>query len=92
MTNETETDSRITEKIGSVVQALNTVPTDDDYTVTNTDIIFTIISIASRVNSIVSTLLLSYSYYRQDNFDYFVWTLCCFLIPMCITTFLQLSM
>lgn len=92
MINDTETDSRITEKIGSVVQALNTLPTDDDYSVTKTDIVFTIVSIASRVNSIFSTLLLSYSYYRQDKIDYFIWTLCCFIIPMCITTFLQLSM
>lgn len=92
VSGEMETDSKITDKFNSIFDSLNTPPIDEDFFVTNSDIIFTIVSIFSRVNSIVSTLLLSYSYHRQEKFDYFAWTLCCFLIPMAVTTLLQLMM
>lgn len=88
----TETDSAITDKFNEIIDSLQALPTDDEYNVTKTDIFFTFVSICGRFNSIVSTILLSISYYRNGKFDYCTWTLCCFLIPMAITTVLQLEM
>lgn len=87
-----ETDSAITDKFNEIIDSLQALPTDDEYYVTKTDIVFTFVSICGRLYSIVSTILLSLSYYRNGKIDYFTWTLCCFLIPMAITTVLQLEM
>lgn len=87
-----ETDSAITDRFNEIIDSLQALPTDDDYFVTKTDIIFTFVSMCGRLYSIISTILLSSSYYRNGKIDYFTWTLCCFFIPMAITTVLQLQM
>lgn len=92
MANENETDSNWRERVNGIFDGLNAVPmTEDDY-VTNCDIFWTLISILSRVSSIFSTIYLAYSYYRNEQSDYFTWTLSCFLIPLAITMFLQIFM
>lgn len=88
----TETDSTLKERVNDILDSLNALPDGDDIEVNRCDILFTIISIASRVMSIISTLLLALSYYHGNKFDHFTWTLCCFCIPMAVTMFLQLSM
>lgn len=92
MEPETETDSTIKERVNDILDTLNSLPNDEEYYVTRSDILFTCISIISRVVSIVSTLLLALSYYHNGKIDHFTWTLCCFIIPMFVTMFLQLSM
>lgn len=87
-----ETDSAITDKFNEIISSLQALPTDDEYFVTKTEIFFTVVSICGRFWSIVSTILLSLSYYHKGQIDYFTWTLCCFLIPMAVTTVLQLEM
>lgn len=87
-----ETDSAITDKFNEIIDSLQALPTDDEYYVTKTDLFFTFVSICGRFSSIISTILLSMSYYHNGKIDYFTWTLCCFLIPMAITTVLQLEM
>lgn len=86
---ETETDSNWRERI---LDGLNSVPASEDYDVTNCDIFWTITSILSRVFSIFSTIYLAYSYYQRNQIDYVIWTLCCFIIPLIITMFLQIFM
>lgn len=86
---ETETDSNWRERF---LDGLNSVPAGEDYYVTNCDIFWTITSIFSRVFSIFSTIYLAYSYYQRNQIDYVVWTLCCFIIPLIITMFLQIFM
>lgn len=88
----TETDSTLKERVNDILDSLNALPEGDDIRVNRIDILFTTISIVSRVMSIISTLLLALSYYRLDKIDHFTWTLCCFIIPMFVTMFLQLSM
>lgn len=92
MNNETETDSTLKERVNDIIDTLNSLPNDEEFFVTRTDILFTFISIISRVASIVSTLLLALSYFHGNKVDHFTWTLCCFIIPMFVTMFLQLSM
>lgn len=89
---QTETDASICERFNGIVDTLNTLPTDDEYYVCQSDIYFTGVSMISRVISIILTLVLANSYYQNEKYDYFAWTLCCFIIPMFITMFLQLSM
>lgn len=92
MEAETETDSTLKERVNDILDSLNALPEGNDIDVDRTDILFTCISIVSRVMSIVSTLLLAISYYNNNKIDHFTWTLCCFIIPMFVTMFLQLSM
>lgn len=88
----TETDSTLKERVNDILDTLNSLPNDDNFSVSRSDILFTIVSIISRVISIISTLLLAISYHRDDKIDHFTWTLCCFIIPMFVTMFLQISM
>lgn len=88
----TETDSTLKERVNEILDSLNALPEGNDIDVNRTDILFTFISIMSRVMSIISTILLALSYYNNDKIDHFTWTLCCFIIPMFVTMFLQLSM
>lgn len=89
---DTETDSTIKERVNGILDTLNSLPHEEKYSVTKCDILFTFISIVSRVTSIVSTILLASAYYQNGKIDHFTWTLCCFIIPMFVTMFLQLSM
>lgn len=88
----TETDSTLKERVNEILDSLNALPEGNDIDVSRTDILFTFISIMSRVMSIISTILLALFYYHNDKIDHFTWTLCCFIIPMFVTMFLQLSM
>lgn len=88
----TETDSSLKERVNDILDSLNALPEGDDISVDRSDILFTFISIVSRVVSIISTLNLARFYYQSDKYDHFTWTLCCFIIPMFVTMFLQLSM
>ena len=88
----TETDSTLKERVNDILDSLNALPEGDDIRVNRIDILFTTISIVSRVMSIISTLLLASFYYHNNKIDHFTWTLCCFIIPMFVTMFLQLSM
>lgn len=88
----TETDSTLKERVNDILDSLNALPDGDEIDVDRCDILFTMISIASRVMSIISTLLLAHSYYNSNKIDHFTWTMCCFIIPMFVTMFLQLSM
>lgn len=92
MNVNTETDSTLKERVNDILDSLNALPEGDDIRVNRIDIVFTTISIVSRVMSIISTLLLALSYYHSNKIDHFTWTLCCFIIPMFVTMFLQLSM
>lgn len=92
MNINTETDSTLKERVNDILDSLNALPEGDDIRVNRIDILFTTISIFSRVMSIISTLLLALSYYHNNKIDHFTWTLCCFIIPMFVTMFLQLSM
>lgn len=88
----TETDSTLKERVNDILDSLNALPEGDDISVNRSDILFTFISIISRVISIISTLNLARFYFQNDKFDHFTWTMCCFIIPMFVTMFLQLSM
>lgn len=92
MDRTTETDSTLKDRVNDILDTLNSLPNDDNYSVTKSDIFFTCISIVSRVVSIISTLLLANDYYQNQKIYHFTWTLCCFFIPMFVTLFLQLSM
>lgn len=92
LTGFSETDSVIGDKFNEIIDSLQALPGDEDYCVTRTDLFFTFVSICGRFSSIISTILLAISYYRYGKIDYFTWTLICFLIPMAITTVLQLHM
>lgn len=92
MNISTETDSTLKERVNDILDSLNALPEGDDIRVNRIDIVFTTISIGSRVMSIISTLLLALFYYHNNKIDHFTWTLCCFIIPMFVTMFLQLSM
>lgn len=88
----TETDSTLKERVNDILDSLNALPEGDDIEVTKCDILFTFISILSRVMSIISTILLALSYFHGDKVHHFTWTMTCFIIPMFVTMFLQLSM
>lgn len=92
MNVNTETDSTLKERVNDILDSLNALPDGDDIRVNRIDILFTSVSIVSRVMSIISTLLLALFYYHNNKIDHFTWTLCCFIIPMFVTMFLQLSM
>lgn len=92
MDRDTETDSTLKERVSDILDTLNSLPCEENCSVSKCDIVFTFISIVSRVISIISTLLLANDYYQNSKTDYFTWTLCCFIIPMFVTMFLQLSM
>lgn len=92
MEHGTETDSTLKDRVNNILETLNSLPNDEDFHVTKTEILFTFISIVGRVISIVSTLFLAIFYYHNNKIDHFTWTLCCFIIPMFVTMFLQLTM
>lgn len=89
---DTETDSTLKERVSDILDTLNSLPCDENCSVSRSDIVFTFISMVSRVISIISTLILANDYYQNNKTDHFTWTLCCFIIPMFVTMFLQLSM
>ncbi|KAJ6649438.1 XK-related protein 6 [Pseudolycoriella hygida] len=77
--------------VNQFLQSLSSSPTEEDFTVTYCDIFWTIISVLGRIISILITINVAFNYYRNDQFDYFWWTVICFTVPMLVTTFLQIS-
>ncbi|XP_055599604.1 XK-related protein 6 [Uranotaenia lowii] len=65
---------------------------EGNFTVTNSDIVWTVISILSRIVSILLNINLAYDYYRKGKMDYFIWTTCGILIPGLVTTTLTVYM
>lgn len=78
--------------VNQILHSLSSTPTEQDYIVTYCDIFWTIISVFGRIISIGITINVAYNYYINDQINYFVWTVSCFVIPMLVTTFLQISM
>lgn len=78
--------------VNQILHTLSTSPTEEDFSVTYCDIFWTIISVFCRIISICITINVAYNYYRNDQMDYFAWTVSCFLIPMFVTTFIQIAM
>lgn len=77
--------------VNQILHSLSSSP-KEDFIVTYCDIFWTIISVLGRIIGICITINVAYNYYRNNQIDYFVWTVSCFLIPMVVTTFLQISM
>lgn len=89
---DTETDSISRGRVSGFLNTLGASPKDEDFVITKSDIFWTVISILGRVLSIILTINLAVDYYLHGRINYFIWTLCCFLIPMLITIFLQYNM
>ncbi|XP_055526132.1 XK-related protein 6 [Wyeomyia smithii] len=65
---------------------------EGNFTVTNSDILWTAISIFSRIVSVLLNINLAYDYYRKGKIDYFIWTTCGILIPGLVTMTLTVYM
>ncbi|XP_058444852.1 XK-related protein 6 [Malaya genurostris] len=88
----TETDgSRLSNMAKQPLEFL-TRTDEGNFTVTNSDIVWTVISILSRIVSIFLNINLAYDYYRKGKIDYFIWTTCCIVIPGCVTSALTVYM
>lgn len=79
-------------RVKDLLDILSTSPKDEDFSVTKSDIFWTAVSILGRFISVLLTINLAFDYYSHGQLHYFAWTLCCFLIPMAITIFLQSTM
>lgn len=60
--------------------------------VTYYDIVFNIISIIGRISSILLNIKLAIEYNANQQPNYFIWTICCIIIPACITIILSVTM
>lgn len=60
--------------------------------VTYYDIVFNIISIIGRISSILLNIKLAIEYNANQQPIYFMWTICCIIIPACITIILSVTM
>lgn len=89
---ETEPDSVARKRVCHFFNILSASPTDEEVPITNCDIFWMFVAILGRIIGIILTINLAVEYYMQGRINYFVWTLCCFLIPMVITTFLHFTM
>ncbi|XP_053696404.1 XK-related protein 6 [Sabethes cyaneus] len=65
---------------------------EGNFTVTNSDLIWSGMSILSRIISIALNINLAYDYYRKGKMDYFIWTTCGILIPGVVTVTLTTYM
>lgn len=76
----------------NILQTMDQSPTEDYYRVTNCDIIYAFISIFLRIISIFATINVIFDYYKHEQYNYTVYTLCCFILPITITSCLQIFM
>ncbi|XP_062533957.1 XK-related protein 6-like [Armigeres subalbatus] len=97
--NGTPRSTTATETDGSRLSVLAKQPLDfltrtdeGNFTVTNSDIVWTVVSIISRIVSILLNINLAYDYYRKGKVDYFIWTTCCIIIPGIVTSALMVYM
>ncbi|XP_065084629.1 XK-related protein 6 [Ochlerotatus camptorhynchus] len=88
-----------TETDGSRLSVLAKQPLDfltrtdeGNFTVTHSDIVWTVISILSRIVSILLNINLAYDYYRKGKVDYFIWTTCGIVVPGIVTSTLTVYM
>ncbi|XP_021694833.1 XK-related protein 6 [Aedes aegypti] len=88
-----------TETDGSRLSVLAKQPLDfltrtdeRNFTVTNSDIVWTVVSILSRIVSILLNINLAYDYYRKGKVDYFIWTTCGIVVPGIVTSTLTVYM
>lgn len=77
---------------GNIIQAMVQSPTENYYRVTNCDIIYAFISIFMRIISIFATINVIFDYYKHEQYNYTIYTLCFFILPIIITSFLQIFM
>lgn len=82
----------IKSQVNQFLHTLSSSPTEEDFVVTYCDIFWTLVSVLGRIISICITINVAYNYYTNDRYNYFYWTVSCFLIPMLVTTFLQMTM
>lgn len=80
------------QSVSRILQHLAVVPTDNDYRVTYCELFSAFTSILGRIVSILLTINVAYEYYRNGRFNYFWWTVACFVIPMVVTTCVQIVM
>ncbi|XP_037031972.1 XK-related protein 6 [Bradysia coprophila] len=81
----------IKSQVNQFLHSLSSSPTEEDFVVTYCDIFWTIISVFGRIISIGITINVAFNYYRNDQMNYFAWTVGCFVLPMLVTTFLQIT-
>lgn len=89
---DSEQPNFIKSHVNQILHSLSSSPTEEDFVVTYCDIFWTIISVFGRIISICITINVAYNYYRYNEMEYFTWTVSCFVIPMLVTTYLQISM
>lgn len=82
----------IKSQVNQFLHSLSSSPTEEDFVVTYCDIFWTIVSVFGRIISIGITINVAYNYYVNEQIDYFAWTVGCFVLPMLVTTFLQITM
>ncbi|XP_036320096.1 uncharacterized protein LOC118734485 [Rhagoletis pomonella] len=56
------------------------------------DIAATVISILMRVITVLLNIKLAVEYHQQGEHSYFVWTVVCMIIPMCVTALIYAQM
>ncbi|XP_017485091.1 PREDICTED: XK-related protein 4-like isoform X2 [Rhagoletis zephyria] len=61
-------------------------------TVSFRDIAATVISILMRVITVLLNIKLAVEYHQQGEHSYFVWTVVCMIVPMCVTALIYAQM
>lgn len=80
------------QSVSRILQHLAVLPTVNDYRVTYWELFNTIFSILGRIVGILLTINVAFEYYRHGRSNYFWWTVACFVIPMVVTTCVQIVM
>lgn len=83
---------QLQQRMANLLHTLSHSPAEHELIVTDCDIFWTIVSIVSRMISIGLNIAVAINFYHQGQQDYFWWTLACSLIPMFVTTILQITM
>lgn len=80
------------QRVSRILEHLAVPPTDDDYRVTYCELFSAVVSILGRIVGILINLNVAYEYLLHGKRNYFMWTVACFVIPMIVTTFVQIAM
>lgn len=91
-TDDSPDGSLAKQSVSRILQHLAVVPTDNDYRVTYCELFSAFSSILGRIISILLTINVAYEYYRHARLNYFWWTVTCFVVPMVVTTCVQIVM
>lgn len=62
------------------------------YVVAYDDIVSSAISIGARVVNVCINIALAIAYYESENYNYFAWTILCMIVPVIVTTAIQITM